>query len=61
MRREQKELQSRKILRGRYMWVGLLGGAIAGIFAMQVTGSGAMIGVGAVAGVILSQAIYSRG
>ncbi|MGE0393108.1 MAG: hypothetical protein AB7I25_00815 [Vicinamibacterales bacterium] len=61
MRREQKELHSRKILRGRYMWVGLLGGAVAGIFAMQVTGNGAMIGVGAVAGVILSQAIYSRG
>ena len=61
MRREQKELQSRKILRGRYMWIGLLGGAVAGIFAMQMTGNGAMIGVGAVAGVILSQAIYSRG
>jgi uncharacterized membrane protein YoaK (UPF0700 family) len=41
MRREQKELQSRKILRGRYMWVGLV--------------------LGAVVGLILSQAIYSRG
>jgi len=41
--------------------VGLFGGAIAGVFAMQMTGNGAMIGVGAVAGVILSQAIYSRG
>lgn len=61
MRREQKELHSRKILRGRYMWIGLFGGAIAGVFAMQMTGNGAMIGVGAVAGVILSQAIYSRG
>ena len=61
MRREQKELRSRKILRGRYMWIGLIVGSFAGIFAMQFTGNGAMIGVGAVAGVILSQAIYSRG
>ncbi len=61
MRREQKELQSRKILRGRYMWVGLFGGAVAGFFAMQMTGNGMAIGIGAVAGVILSQAVYSRG
>jgi uncharacterized membrane protein YoaK (UPF0700 family) len=61
MRREQKELQSRKILRGRYMWVGLVLGAIAGLFASQMMGNGAMIGVGAVVGLILSQAIYSRG
>ena len=61
MRREQKELQSRKILRGRYMWVGLIGGAVVGVFAMQMTGNGLAIGIGAVAGVILSQAIYSRG
>ena len=61
MRREQKELQSRKILRGRYMWVGLVLGAIGGVFASQMLGNGVMIGVGAVLGVILSQAIYSRG
>ncbi len=61
MRREQRELTSRKILRGRYMWVGLILGSVGGVVAMQFTGNGAMIGVGAVAGVILSQAIYSRG
>ena len=61
MRREQKELQSRKILRGRYMWVGLVLGAIGSVFASQMLGNGVMIGVGAVLGVILSQAIYSRG
>ena len=61
MRREQKELQSRKILRGRYMWVGLVLGAIGGVFASQMLGNGVMIGVGAVLGVILSQTIYSRG
>lgn len=61
MRREQKELHSRKILRGRYMWIGLILGAIAGIFASQMLDNGAMVGVGAVIGVILSQAIYSRG
>ena len=61
MRREQKELQSRKILRGHYMWVGLVLGAIGGVFASQMLGNGVMIGVGAVLGVILSQAIYSRG
>jgi uncharacterized membrane protein YoaK (UPF0700 family) len=61
MRREQKELRSRKILRGKYMWTGLAIGMVGGVFAMQITGNGAMIGVGAVVGVILSQAIYSRG
>ena len=61
MRREQKELQSRKILRGRYMWVGLVLGAVAGLIASQMLGNGVMIGVGAVLGVILSQTIYSRG
>ena len=43
------------------MWVGLVLGAIAGLFASQMMGNGAMIGVGAVVGLILSQAIYSRG
>ena len=61
MQREQKELHSRKILRGRYMWIGLALGAIAGLVASQMMGNGALIGVGAVLGVILSQAIYSRG
>lgn len=43
------------------MWVGLVLGAIGGLFASQMMGNGAMIGVGAVVGLILSQAIYSRG
>ena len=61
MRREQKELHSRKILRGRYMWVGLVLGAVVGLVASQMVANGTLIGVGAVVGVILSQAIYSRG
>ncbi len=43
------------------MWIGLVVGAVGGVFAAQVTGIGVMIGVGAVLGLILSQAIYSRG
>ena len=34
MRREQKELQSWKILRGRYIWVGLVLGAIGAVLGV---------------------------
>ncbi|MBM3776704.1 MAG: hypothetical protein FJW23_00505 [Acidimicrobiia bacterium] len=62
MRREEKELHSRKILRGRYMWIGMFAGIIVGGFAGDIVGNmGLALGLGAILGIVVAEALYQRG
>ncbi len=48
-------------MKGTFLWIGAIAGAIAGILASSLVGNlGVAMGVGAIGGMVLSQAIYFR-
>jgi hypothetical protein len=48
-------------MKGTFLWVGALAGAIAGYFAASFVGNlGLALGGGAIAGMVVSQAFYFR-